>query len=50
LFASNFDTLYSNIYLALVHDEEEGTHNNTPFFEGLKDVMKIMQPFAPLDA
>jgi hypothetical protein len=49
VFASSFDILYLFKFLVLIFDQEEGTHDNPHCFEGLKNAIKRIQPFAPLD-
>jgi hypothetical protein len=40
MFASSFDILYLFKYLVLIFDQEEGTHDNPHYFEGLKNAIK----------
>jgi hypothetical protein len=50
VFASSFDILYLLNFLILIFDQEKkGTHDNPHCFEGLKNAIKKIQPFAPLD-
>jgi hypothetical protein len=49
MFVSSFDILYLFKFFVLIFDQEKGTHDNPHCFEGLKNAIKKIQPFAPLD-
>jgi hypothetical protein len=49
MFALSFDTLYLFDLLVLVLDQRGRSTWWLPFFKDLKDVMKGIQPFSPLD-
>jgi hypothetical protein len=49
MFASSFDILYLFNFFKKIFDQEEGTHDNPHCFEGLKNAIKRIQPFAALD-
>lgn len=49
MFASSFDILYLFKFLVLIFDQEKGTHDKPHCFEDLKNAIKKIQPFAPLD-